>query len=308
MTRLVLPVLSVLALAYAAFAVFRTHPRTPRSDPPTAPPVSAFERTVAGVGLLEANTENIAIGTHLPGIVAKVFVQVSQRVNANDPLFQLDVRHLEAELAVRRAALTAAEAKVETAENSLADAKDQFDRAQALQKTRVISPDEFARRDFAVKIVSARLTETKAEVASARALAHSTETDIERSTVRAPIEGEVLQVKVRVGEYAPVGQAATPLLVLGRLRPLHLRVDVDEHEAWRVRPEARALAHVRGNPELKSPLKFIRFEPLIMPKRSLTGDPMERVDTRVLQIIYEVGDTPAPLFVGQQMDVFIEAK
>ena len=121
------------------------------------------------------------------------------------------------------------------------------------------------------------------------------------------MDAEVLQVKVRAGEYAPAGQVATPLLTLGRLKPLHLRVDVDEHEAWRVRPEAAAVAQLRGLANVKVPLRFVRFEPMVIPKRSLTGDSIERVDTRVLQIIYAVEQGSAPLFVGQQMDVFIEA-
>jgi len=84
-------------------------------------------------------------------------------------------------------------------------------------------------------------------------------------------------------------------------------VDVDEHEAWRVRPEARASSSVRGNANLKTPLTFVRFEPFVIPKRSLTGDSTERVDTRVLQVIYRVDDENLRLFVGQQMDVFIDA-
>jgi hypothetical protein len=133
-----------------------------------------------------------------------------------------------------------------------------------------------------------------------------TQTNIERSIVRAPVDGDVLQVKVHPGEFAPAGVTATPLVLLGRLKPLHVRVDVDENEAWRLRPEAPAIAAVRGNPNLKTPLTFVRFEPLVVPKKSLTGDSTERVDTRVLQVIYRVEDKLLPLFVGQQMDVFIE--
>jgi hypothetical protein len=66
-------------------------------------------------------------------------------------------------------------------------------------------------------------------------------------------------------------------------------------------------AAVRGNAVLTTPLTFVRFEPFVLPKRSLTGDSTERVDTRVLQVIYRVEDDSLPLFVGQQMDVFIEA-
>lgn len=91
------------------------------------------------------------------------------------------------------------------------------------------------------------------------------------------------------------------------MKPLHIRVDVDEHEAWRVRPQAEAVVAVRGNANLKVPLTFVRFEPLVVPKRSLTGDSTERVDTRVLQVIYRIEDDSQRLFVSQQMDVFIEA-
>jgi hypothetical protein len=91
------------------------------------------------------------------------------------------------------------------------------------------------------------------------------------------------------------------------LKPLNIRVDVDENEAWRVRSDASAVATVRGNANLKTALTFVRFEPFVLPKKSLTGDSTERVDTRVLQVIYRVEDDQLPLFVGQQMDVFIEA-
>jgi hypothetical protein len=63
-----------------------------------------------------------------------------------------------------------------------------------------------------------------------------------------------------------------------------------------------------GGAELKIELEFVRFEPLVVPKKSLTGDATERVDTRVLQVIYRVvGGMPERLFIGQQMDVFVEA-
>ncbi len=102
-----------------------------------------------------------------------------------------------------------------------------------------------------------------------------------------------------MGEFVSAAPMATPLVLLGRSKPLHVRVVVDEQEAWRVHRDAAATGHVRGNSDLMTPLRFVRFEP--------TGDPMGRVDTRVLQVIYLVERADLPLFVGQQMDVFIEA-
>ena len=63
----------------------------------------------------------------------------------------------------------------------------------------------------------------------------------------------------------------------------------------------------RGNRALETPIHFARFEPYVVPKRSLTGDTTERVDTRVLQVLYQFHPGDLPVYVGQQMDVFIEA-
>ena len=71
---------------------------------------------------------------------------------------------------------------------------------------------------------------------------------------------------------------------------------------------AEAEASIRGNAELRAPVKFVRIEPYIVPKKSLTGDSTERVDTRVLQVIYSFDPKALPARVGQQMDVFIQAE
>jgi hypothetical protein len=96
-------------------------------------------------------------------------------------------------------------------------------------------------------------------------------------------------------------------MLLGNVDRLHVRVDVDENDAWRIRTDAPAVAFVRGNRELHTPLQFERIEPYIVPKRSLTGESTERVDTRVLQVLYSFERGALPVYVGQQMDVFIEA-
>jgi hypothetical protein len=53
-------------------------------------------------------------------------------------------------------------------------------------------------------------------------------------------------------------------------------------------------------------LRFVRVEPYVIPKRNLTGDSTERVDTRVLQVIFSL-DPGARVYAGQQLDVFVDA-
>jgi len=286
MKRFIMPLIGVLAAFGAAISIARTYPRRQTTDPPAPPPVSDYSSTVAAVGLVETSTENISIGTPLSGVVAKVFVTAGQMVRADDPLFEIDMRHLRADLKVNHQALAVARARVEVAEAHVDDLQRQLEFAERIEDKRAISAEEVSHRRSAVDAV---------------------ETEIDRSTVRAPIDAEVLQVKLRAGEFATAAPTATPMILLGRSKPLHVRVDVDEHEAWRVGRDATAMGHLRGNAGMKTPLRFVRFEPFVVPKKSLTGDSTERVDTRVLQVIYRVERDDLPLFVGQQLDVFIEA-
>ena len=239
MKRYVLPLVGLLAALWATVSIARTQPRRATTEPPAQPPVSDFANTVAAVGLVETSTENISIGSPLPAVVARVLVTAGQTVKAGQPLFELDVRQLRAERAVREQAQAVARAQVEVARARLQDLQRQLEFAQQVKDRRAISAEELTRRSSAVDTARAELAAAEAAVAAARAQASAVEVEIDRSVVRSPIDAEVLQVKVRAGEFAPAAPTSTPLVLLGRSKPLHVRVDVDEHEGWRGPPHGR---------------------------------------------------------------------
>jgi RND family efflux transporter MFP subunit len=302
-----LPILAVLGVVFAVYSVVTGQRQIPPAPPVTEPAQPKYESYVAGAGIVEASTENIAVGTFLPGVVTEIFVKVGDVVKAGQPLFKIDDRDLSAELAVRAAAVKSADARVQTESASLADAKNQLESWQSVSDVRAVSKEEIDRKRFAVAIQEAKLSQADADALSAAAQVSATKIEIDRRLVKAPVDGQVLQVKIRLGEYAPAGVLSTPLMLLGNTQVLHVRVDVDENDAWRVRPDAPASAFVRGNRDLKTDLKFVRIEPYVVPKRSLTGDSTERVDTRVLQVLYSFEPGKLPVYVGQQMDVFVDA-
>lgn len=300
------PILAVLGIAFALMTVIKGSKTTPAAPPLVDPAAPPFKSSVAGAGIVEANTENIAVGTVMSGVVFETYVSVGSKVKAGEPLFKLDDRELEAQLRTRKMALRVATAGVKVAKASLADLQNQLSRAVILAAKQVISVDELDRNRYAVEIAVSKLAQAREEVASAKAQVEETKTNLDRIIVRAPVDGEILQMKIHRGEFALAGITETPLILIGNVKPLNVRTDVDENDAWRVRPSAPAVAFLRGNRKVKTSLKFVRFEPYVVPKRSLTGDSLERVDTRVLQVIYRIEDADLPIFVGQQMDVFIE--
>ncbi|MDI1276088.1 HlyD family efflux transporter periplasmic adaptor subunit [Methylobacter sp.] len=303
-----LPILAAVGFLFAAYTVVNSNKPIPVA-PAVAPPASApFKSFIAGAGIVEAKSQNIAIGTPLSGIVKTLAVKVGDKVKAGAPLFYLDDRDTRAELAVKHADLAKAQAGINEANASLKDTQSLSNLAEAVTDRRAISSEELLRRRNALLINAAKLDSAKALVQQAEAALATTQTTLARLVVQAPVDGEVLQVNIRPGEFAQAGALTTPLLVLGNMDQLHVRVDIDENDAWRFDKNSKAVAFLRGNRNFKTDLIPAYVEPYVVPKKSLTGDSTEQVDTRVLQALYSFDRSQLPVYVGQQMDVFIEAK
>lgn len=298
-----------LALAgiAAALVLIKTSGQKPPNPGPVDPPSrTSFAITVAATGLIEASRENVKLAAPKAGLVTQVFVKVGDRVRKGDPLFQLDEREARARLTSMVSQLAATEAQRGVEENALADTSDQLTRFEQLQRDQVATPDELKRRQFARSGVQARLTALEAQIGVMKAQLAQARTETEILTVRAPRDGQLLQVNLREGEFAPAAALAEPLMLLGDVEKLQVRAEVDEQNALLVRPEAAAEASLKGHADLKMKLRFVRIEPFVVPKRNLTGDSLERVDTRVLQVIYEFDRPEFPVYVGEQVDVYID--
>jgi HlyD family secretion protein len=353
--KYVIPLLAVAGVLFAVYTVRSENQAKPVAPPVVEPAVSPFPDSVAGSGIIEASTRNIAVGTPVPGVVVEVAVEAGAPVKAGDVLFRLDDRAPRAALGVNRAALAVAEqtlerlrslprpedvppaeARVKALKAVLEDARTQWNMIEAVTDKRAVAQEDMSRRRFAVEAAEARLAEAEsdlaklhagtwgpdlhagtwgpdlaiaqAQVESARSALEASQVELDRLIVRSPVDGQVLQLNVRIGEFAPAGVMATPLVLLGNTDTVHLRVDVDENDAWRIEPGAPARAALRGNSAIYTDnLTFVRIEPYVVPKRSLTGESTERVDTRVLQVIYAMPKGAMNAYVGQLVDVKIKA-
>lgn len=231
--------------------------------------------------------------------------------------------------------LPALKAKIAEIELLLADDRDRLDRERRLKQSGATTDRGEQAAAFAVGSREAQLARARADLAlaeagawapdvavataavraadarraSAEVAVAAVKTDLERLVVRAPIDGEILQVNIRVGEGVVPGASVSPI-VMGETSPLHIRVDLDENDASRFVKGAAGRAYLRGHQgkDEAFDIAFVRVDPYVIPKRALTGSVFERVDTRVLQVIYKITAVPAGLvpWCGQQVEVFIE--
>ncbi len=348
-TRYLMPLAAVGLLAFAVVHVVTAQKPEEPAKLLLTPPRNPFPDTVAGSGIVEAETENISIGTPVAGVVVEVYAKVGQKVSPGTQLFRLDDRALKAELNFRKAATAAAQADVtrlehlprpellsmmksqlDEAQANLLDQRDQYARIRELVDRKVSTDAELVTRQQAYRAAQAKQTRAETEyhmtkagtweyellvsratVAQSLAQQQQVETELDRLVVRSLVHGEVLQVDVRPGEYVGT-PASKSLVVVGNVQQLHVRVDIDEYDIPRFRPNAPAKAMLKGQSKYEYPLTFVRIEPYVIPKKSLTGDNTERVDTRVLQVIYAIDSERLSagaqrLFVGQQVDAYIDS-
>ena len=345
-TRYLLPLLAAAGVTFAIYTVVQATQTRPPSRPMVTPPTRpSAVRTIAGAGLVEARRENIPIGVNVPGVVTEVFVHKRDHVKKGDPLFRVDDRELLAQLKVREAEVASAraqyhklkaaprpedvppaEAAVEEYKARLNDAEAAMARTERLFNRQMAPASDYDKDRYGYYAAKAALARSLAElnrikrgtwkedldvaqaaVDLARSTVDGIKINLERLTVRAPSDGDILQLNVRLGQFAALVWK-DPLIILGDVKRLHVRVDIDENDVPLFDRNAEAVAFLKGRSQGKFPLKLEYVEPYVIPKASLTGANSERVDTRVLQVVYSLPDArTVDVYVGQQMDVFMKA-
>ncbi|HEY7424628.1 MAG TPA: efflux RND transporter periplasmic adaptor subunit [Gemmataceae bacterium] len=343
--------LVIFAIGFALY-VQRPEPNPPPPVSPSVSPFGQTVAGAGMVEPSTESSVNgyISVGTQLGGLITNVHIHIGQEVKKGQLLFELDKRQTEADLQVRQAAqenaeanlrrlerqpwemqVPPSEAQVRYAEAVLKEQKDVRDRNLKMPPG-TISPQEMVASELVYRSARAQLAVAQTNLAllkagawdadkliaytavkQARAQVEQDKTTLDILQVRAPVDGTLLQVNVRPGEYvAPVpGQA---LIMMGSLKPLHVRVNIDEEDIPRLRLGAPARAKLRGDARQEEiPMTFVRLEPYVIPKTSLTGMNIERVDTRVAQLVYAIDPEnklvrEKKVLVGQLLDVFIDTR
>ncbi len=345
LVRWFLPIVSIGLIGFASWKATEPILANARAAPmQTHGPI--LKPKVVGVGIVEPNGQRIAVGLSQSGLVEAVHVQPGQQIQKGQTLVQLDRRiarvdqqskQSELELAKRKLdrlrslprpeSVALVRRRLEVAKVVHATADDQLKRIRSLAERNVISEEELNSRAFAeakanaeVKQIQAELDQAMvgstaeelaiatAEVSVAQSALEKTLVQIELLTIVAPCDAFVLKCDLRAGEYVDIASKRedSPLHLAG-CAPLHVRVEFDEEEASRVVRSGNATGTIRGRQRNSIPLRFVRAEPYLQSKRNLMGHGTERVDTRVLQVLYEILPSEYQVLPGQAIDVVTEA-
>jgi HlyD family secretion protein len=295
-------------------------PRTGRDERVELAAVSG----VAGNGIVEPADRETKVAGQVPGRIARVLVKEGDKVEVDAPLLALEAATEAASLAaaeadlgaseadltrtlrgLRRQDIDAVEADAEAAKARSELSRGALDRISKLAEGGAATPDELDRakrnaeaEDMAFKAADARrsaaLAGSRREdvmAARARVLAAQARRDqaralLDRLTIRAPIAGEVLSIKFRSGEYYNPG--AGEAVVLGDTRVLRVRMDVEERDIGKIRKGLRAHVTADAFPGERFPGRVVEIGRRMGRKNIRTDDPVERIDTKILEVVIEL--------------------
>ena len=252
---------------------------------------------------------------------------IVEQAEANVSKARATIDTAQADIVTQQANWNSAKAAVDTAKATYEDAAQIAERNEGLHKDGIVSDQanmtsaktsdaDKARWQQAVaqerqaeaqlRNAEASLTEQQANLQTMTATRDQQQVLLDKMTVRAPADGKILQVNNRVGEYLSSTSGTSPVL-FGDTDSLMVRVDVDEINASHVVSGSTATAMLKGDATRQFPMQFVRIVPYMIPKENLTGSNSERVDVRVLQLEFRFEPPAFPVYVGQQVDVFIHS-
>jgi HlyD family secretion protein len=300
--------LAILGILCGIYMLIADRRSPPVSQPITPPAISPYENFISGAGIVEAASENIGLGTMVSATVDNILVDKGEVVPKGQPLFTLDSRQAKADLQTKIAALVVSKAALEQTKASLNYAQHALDLVNQVADKRGVTKQELINRQDNVLIAQKGVENAQAAVESAKTQVDEAQVLLDFYTVKAPIDCKIMQINIHPGEFAQATSLnSTPLMLIGDVNQYHVRVDVDENDAWRFNKNEPAVVFLRGNVQYHTNLKLEYVEPYIVPKKSLTGDSTERVDTRVLQVVYSYDPKNMPAYLGQEVDVYIRA-
>lgn len=321
---------SIATSAVAASAPVQPAPRLAQTWAASAP------------GRVEARSGEVRVGGQMQGRIAEVGVRMNDTVSAGDVLLRFEdeehyarIAAAEAEVAVRRRDRDAetvakpaqdrrnAEDAVAGAERALAQGRLDLDRALRAQRDGQDGTPDLATARSAVVSARTRLdqaraalralqaqnatpapTRLEAAVAAARAELSQAEAALERTRVRAPADGTVLQVHVRAGEAAPT-QPDGALLVFADISRLRVKAEVDERDIAKVRTGQNVVVRSDAFPDQDYTGKVVAVAQALSPPRLAPRGQRRPVELDVLEVTVDLDGRP-PLLPGLRVDVLLK--
>lgn len=265
MSRRRLVLVTGLALAVAAALVsVRGGSEPPAYDTALVERGDIVE-VVGATGTLEAVT-TVQVGSQVSGTVAWLGADFNSEVKRGQVVARLEPSLFDARVAQARSNLVAARAQVERNAAATADAKQKYERAQALAAESLLPESDLESAKAVYESAAAQQKASDAAVSQAEAALNQAEVDRGHAVIVAPIDGVVLARNVDVGQTVAASlQAPTLFVIANDLRRMRVNVAIDEADIGRVAVGQAVSFRVDAWPDelFEGDVEQVRLQPIV---------------------------------------------
>ncbi|ORM65491.1 efflux transporter periplasmic adaptor subunit [Pantoea rodasii] len=233
-----------------------------------------IENVIAATGKMDA-IERVNVGAQVSGQVKKLYIKAGDNVTKGELIAEIDDQPQRSDLRNAQAALSVAQADLETREAALVRQDAQFKRLQAMIKANLVSRQDYDESAEAWSTARAELTAQKARVIQAQIEVDKKQLDLSYTRIMAPMDGTVIAIVTKQGQTVNAAQSAPTIAKLAQLDTMTIKVQISEADINNIKPGQQAWFTTFGNPDKRynATLRSIELAPeSVMKDDALMGN------------------------------------
>jgi len=289
--------------------------KTDKKNKEVLPSNPAENKMIVGVANIEPQGRIVSLYAEVAGIIEQINFDINDTVKKDQVIIKLDalveqaqLQQAQSKISTQRAAIDVAKAQLESAQVKLNNAKTNYERNQRLKQFDGVSQQVVDDSKYAFETAQSDVSSAQANLSERNNQLKEQETDIQyyqkiidRKSIKAPADGKLLSMDVRVGNSVNSSQAVADFAPAGHLIAI---TEVDELYADKVSPGLSAYIRPQGSTDTLATGKVILCSPYLR-KKSLFSDNAANMEDRRVREVRVLLNESSKVLIGSRVECVI---
>jgi macrolide-specific efflux system membrane fusion protein len=219
-----------------------------------------LESTVLASGTLEAY-QLVSVGAQVSGQIQKLHVALGDVIKKGDLIAEIDPSTQQNALSDAKANLANNQAQLASKKATLRQAQQAYDRQKKMRRLDASPQEDLETAEATLAVTKAEINALNAEIDRAEIAVDTAQIDLDYTEIKAPIDGTVVSLPVKVGQTVNAVQTTPTIIKLAQLGTMTVKAEISEADVIRVKPGQEVYFTILGDPDTKYHATLRAIEP-----------------------------------------------